>query len=105
VVKRQSQLTGSFLSVLELRQIARKPRGQTVLPAAVYCAKDPCAALNYQTYPSNMLLIALDRASSKVTQSVYLKLPVSPCLLVPSFLTSSVLYLGPTRCLIEALTI
>ena len=46
VVKRQSQPTGSSLSALKPRQIARKRRGRTVLLAAAYCAKDPRAALN-----------------------------------------------------------
>ena len=34
------------LLALEPRQIAIKPPGRTVLPAAVYCAKDSRAALN-----------------------------------------------------------
>jgi hypothetical protein len=46
VVERRSQLRGSSLSALEPRQIARKPRGRTALPAAACCAKDPRAALN-----------------------------------------------------------
>jgi hypothetical protein len=89
VVERQSQLIGSSLSALELRQIARKPCGRIVLLAVAYCAKDPCAALN----PSNMLLMALDRAPSKVIQSVCLQSPTSPCPLVLGFLTDGVLYL------------
>ena len=93
MVERQSQPTGSSLSALEPRQIARKPRRRTVLPAAAYCAKDPRAALNRQTHPSNMPLMAPDRAPSEVTRSVCLQSPTSPCPLVPSFLTSSVLYL------------
>jgi hypothetical protein len=79
VVERQSQPTGSSLSVLELRQIARKPCRRTVLLAAAYCAKDPRAALNRQTHPSNMPLMALDRAPSEVTRSVCLQSPTSPC--------------------------
>jgi hypothetical protein len=70
---------------LDPRQIARKPHRQTVLPAAVYCAKDPCAAFNRQTHPSNMPLIALDRTPSKVIRSICLQSPTSLCLLVPSF--------------------
>ena len=62
VVERQSQPMGSSLLALELRQIARKPRGRIVLLAVARCAKDPHAALN----PSNMLLMALDRAPSEV---------------------------------------
>ena len=92
VVERQSQPMGSSLSALEPRQIARKPRGRTVLPAAAYCAKDPRAALNRQTHPSNMPLMALDRAPSEVTRSVCLQSPTSPCPLVPSFLTGGVSY-------------
>src|SRR6202030_56306 len=56
-----------------------------VLPVAAYYAKDPCAALNRQTHPSNMPLMALDRAPSEVTRSVYLQSPTSPCPLVPVF--------------------
>jgi hypothetical protein len=88
VVERQSQPTGSSLSAPEPRQIARKPRGRTVLLAVTYYAKDPCAALN----PSNMPLMALDRAPSKVIQSICLQSPTSPCPLVPSSLTSGVSY-------------
>ena len=94
-VERQSQPMGSSLLALEPRQIVRKPRGRTVLPAAAYCAKDPCAALNRQTHPSNMPLIALDRAPSEVTRSVCLQSPTSPCPLVPSFLTGGVSYSVP----------
>jgi hypothetical protein len=92
VVERQSQLTGFSLSALEPRQITRKPCRQTVLLAAVYCAKDPCTSLNCQTHPSNIPLMALDRAPSEVTQSVCLQSSTSPCSLVPSFLTGGVLY-------------
>jgi hypothetical protein len=91
VVERQSQPTGSSLSALEPRQIARKPRGRSVLLAVAYCAKDPRAALN----PSNMPLMALDRAPSEVIRSVCLQSPTSPCPLVPSFLNSGVSYSVP----------
>jgi hypothetical protein len=50
------------------------------------------AALNCQTDPSNMPLMALDRAPSKVTRSVCLQPPTSPCPLVPSFLAAGVSY-------------
>jgi hypothetical protein len=93
VVERQSQPTGSSLSALEPRQIVRKPRGRTVLPAAAYCAKDPRAALNRQTHPSNMPLMAPDRAPSEVTQSVCLQSPTSPFVF------------GPAGCSTKALTI
>jgi hypothetical protein len=39
--------------------------------------------------------MALDRAPSKVTQSVCLQSPTSPCPLVPSFLTGAVSYSVP----------
>jgi len=92
VVERQSQPTCSSLSALEPRQIARKSRGRTILPAAVFYAKDPRAALSRQTHPSNMQLMAPDRASSEVTRSPCLQSPTSPCRLVPSLLAGSVSY-------------
>jgi hypothetical protein len=79
VVERQSQPTSSSLLALEPRQIARKPRGRTVLPAVAYYAKDLRAALNRQTYPSNMLVMASNRAPSEVTRSVCLQLPTFHC--------------------------
>jgi hypothetical protein len=69
MIEGQSQPTGSSLSVLEPRQIVRKPRGQdvvyVVLPAAAYCAKDP-QTLYFQ------YAVAQDRAPSEITRSACL---------------------------------
>jgi hypothetical protein len=89
----KSQLTGSSLSALEPRQIARKPCRRTVLPAAAYCAEDPRATLNRQTHPSNMqwprieLLPRSHDLLACLHVIAYVSLPTCP-----SFLTGGVSY-------------
>jgi hypothetical protein len=50
-------------------------------------------------HPSNMPLMALDRAPSEVTRSVCLQSPTSPCPLVPSFFSPAVFRIRSCRML------